>query len=129
MRFGQSGPSDEQIRNGKALLAVAFREMRKQGLLAKQNFMCCRSCGSHALWNTMGEQPGKYKGAVFYCKQDGDNLRESGKFYLGFGAADTDDDKETTIIGWMVQSALVKSGLQVEWDGSPGTRILVRFPL
>ena len=128
MRFGQSGPSEGEIRAGKALLAKAFKDLRKEGLIAKQNFMCCRSCASCSIWNDIDASPGKYKGAVYYCKQDGDNLRKSGKFYLGFGAADTDDNKVTALIGQLTKVVLEKHGLKVEWDGSAGTRILVRFP-
>lgn len=128
MRFGHPGPSEEEIRAGKALLAKAFKDLRKEGLIAKQNFMCCRSCASCSIWNDIDASPGKYKGAVYYCKQDGDNLRKDGRFYLGFGAADTDDDKVATLIGQLTKVVLEKHGLNVEWDGSANTRLLVRFP-
>lgn len=128
-RFGRRNyPSKGQLRAGKALLAAAFRHMRAHGLLARQNFMCCRGCAENALWNDIDANPGKYKGAVYYHHQDNDDLREKGEFYLGFGAADTDDNPTTVEVGEIVKKALEKFSLIVEWDGTARKRILVKFP-
>jgi len=56
-------------------LNKAFQLLRKQGLIAKQRFACCRGCAGCRLANDITEtldKGGKRPlGAVFYTKQDG----------------------------------------------------------
>ena len=43
-------------------LSMAFAKLRKQGYFAKQNFMCCQSCG----WAELSDEQAQK--AVFYNK-------------------------------------------------------------
>jgi hypothetical protein len=45
-------------------LTKAFAELRKNGYFAKQNFLCCQSCG----WAALSDE--EAKNAVFYHNQD-----------------------------------------------------------
>ncbi len=60
----------------KSKLTNAFKELRKEGYFAKQNFLCCQSCG----WAAMSDKESEK--AVFYHQQDNDDLKESGKCNL-----------------------------------------------
>ena len=59
----------------------AFRLMRKRGLLARMNFLCCSNCAGHELTNMAVDaiRSGKkkqddIKGCVFYHRQDAEAL-------------------------------------------------------
>ena len=52
--------------NKKENLNQAFKELRKLGYFARQNFMCCQNCA----WATV---PMDAKKVVFYHKQDADS--------------------------------------------------------
>ncbi len=115
-------------------LNVAFAQMRKQGMLARQRFLCCGSCACCALADLL-EQPKNQKkiGAVFYHKQDARNLDRGQDFYLGFGANEAlyKDEPETEAalaqdVAQKAVACLTAAGLTVEWDGSHHTRILVK---
>jgi len=55
-------------------ITAAFKTLRKQGYTARQNFSCCSSCA----WYELGEQ-GKNEKVVFYNRQSGAALRDSGR--------------------------------------------------
>ena len=90
----------------KLKLNKMFRELRKQGFFAKQNFWCCQLCG----WAVV---PKDKRDAAFYHKQDADDI-PSGRVHLawrGNGAA--------------ICKAAQAAGLVTNWDGTPGKRIEV----
>lgn len=91
----------------KSKLTQAFKDLRKAGYFARQNFSCCQSCA----WTEVpDEQADK---AVFYHRQDADDLKEQGSCYLAWSG----NAKE-------IISILKKNGLSVKWGGE-GKRILV----
>jgi hypothetical protein len=51
-------------------LTKAFAELRKNGYFAKQNFLCCQSCG----WAALSDE--EAKNAVFYHNQDYRDLKK-----------------------------------------------------
>jgi hypothetical protein len=99
----------------KEKLNKAFRELRKLGYTAKQNFMCCQNCAWHALSDE------EAKKAVFYHRQDSDSWGSYGKL---------DDD---LYLAWSGNAAeivavLRKHGLLVAHDGSANQRIVIQTP-
>lgn len=97
--------SKEELKSFKTKINTAFRELRKNGYVAKQNFTCCQSCG----W---AEMPEDNNLNVFYHAQDNDSLKERGDFYLS----------------WMGDGAKIaeifeNAGLLVGWEGSDAERI------
>ena len=72
--------------NKKANLNQAFKELRKLGYFARQNFMCCQSCAWAAV-------PMDAKKVVFYHKQDADQLNETGECCLAW-SGDRDEIAE-----------------------------------
>ena len=90
-------------------LSKAFAELRKNGYFAKQNFWCCQSCGWAALTDEQAER------AVFYNAQDYSDYKRGHDVYLSW-AGD----------GEFISQILTKHNLELEWDGSPSHRIIVK---
>jgi hypothetical protein len=116
------------------LLTTAFKRMRHEGLLARQRFLCCSGCAGYAMAERAEKlvdqgKRDKIKGCVFYHRQDADTLDEIGEVYLAYGELATTRHGKiglpTAEVGQMVTRILGEVGLAYEWDGNPGTRILV----
>jgi hypothetical protein len=91
-------------------LSQAFAQLRRDGYFARQNFMCCQSCG----WSEIPET--RRDKAVFYHAQD---YRDY-KYY-----------REDVYLAWagdgeFIINTLKNFGLDVDWDGDKGTRIMVK---
>lgn len=107
----------------KAPLNKAFRELRKQGINAHQNFWCCQNCGLHAL-----PESAERTGYVFYHAQDAQHLKDDGECYLAWGIGGDSikkTEKEVIAFGRLVVSILKGAGVKTEWDGTQGQRIKV----
>ena len=98
---GSEMTRDERINN-------AFKELRKLGYFARQNFMCCQTCG----WAEVPDD--KANRAVFYHRQDTEHFNRNGELYLAW-----DGDGNEII------KTFQSVGLTTEWDGSSDTRIKV----
>ena len=89
-------------------LTKAFKDLRKHGYFARQNFTCCQSCG----WSEVPED--KADKAVFYHNQDHHSYKEGGDLYLAWSGD-----------GNLICETLRMHGLQVEWEGTPDRRICI----
>jgi len=89
-------------------LSMAFAKLRKQGYFAKQNFMCCQSCG----WAELSDEQAQK--AVFYNNQDYRDFRNGGDIYLSWSGN-----------GYEIKSTLESFGLRVDWDGESSKRIVI----
>lgn len=88
-------------------LTKAFRELRKVGYFAKQNFTCCQTCA----W---AEVPDGVEKVVFYHNQDNETKKQGEPFHLAWSG----DGRE-------IQRILKKNGVKTKWSGSEDKRILV----
>jgi len=100
----------------RARLNSAFRDLRKSGFVARQNFTCCQSCGLAAL-------PKGTENYAFYHRQDAACLRDARKpdqvgVHLAWGGD-----------GEQVAAAMRRAGLTVDWNGSESRRIWVCEPV
>ena len=77
----------------------AFKELRKAGYVAKQDFACCMNCG----WSELGDIPK----AVFYSHQDTSRFKNYGELLLSW-----DGD------GSEIVRIFENAGLKVNWNGS-----------
>lgn len=111
----------------KARLTAAFKAIRQGKIVARQNFSCCGGCACAELGDFIKDRP-KYRGAVYFHRQDNDALKSHGEVYLGFGARPDAGDDAVVAIGNEAVACLRANGLEVEWDGTPIQRILVRLP-
>ena len=90
----------------------AFKEIRKEGVYARMNLMCCQTCA----WAAISEvHPEDDYPVIFFHGQDDQNLKDSGYVYLGHDGN----------AGDVAVPILEKHGLKVTWDGTDRQRILV----
>jgi hypothetical protein len=89
-------------------ITEAFKELRKLGYFARQNFWCCQSCA----WAAVPD--GKDK-VVFYHQQDKERLQKTGECHLAWSG----DGQE-------ICQVLNRHGITTEWDGTEHKRILMR---
>lgn len=115
----------------KDKLNAAFKLMRKAGILARQNFTCCGSCGNAEMSMMLAKMPekrsAKIKGVCFYHSQGNSRMNKGGDLYLQYSSKVDDDlDLGTVQIGHLVVSCLKEAGLGVEWNGKASETILVK---
>ncbi len=122
----------------KERLNEAFKDMRKAGLLARQNYLCCGSCAGYGIAGIFQERVDKdekmlekIKGSVFYHHQDTENLNNPNteSFYLRYGKISTSKNNETALsteeVGKIITEILTKHGIVCSWNGDADTCIEV----
>ncbi len=115
-------------------LNKAFRYMRREGLIARQSYLCCSSCADSKIASDVDDQSdtkrNKVKGACFYNKQNTEHARITGNLYLSYGPINTYTHGQvglgTQEVGKIVVKCLEEAGLVVEWNGDVQKRILVK---
>ena len=105
---------------GRALLAAAFRQLRKDGWWARMNHLCCQTC---LTYDTDDDKP-----YIGFHAQDDERIAEAGYTYLTHGPPVDNPDYDSTV--WSKRAVVVieSFGLTVEWDGTMATRIKVLLP-
>lgn len=109
----------------------AFKELRKEGILARANFTCCQTCGGYDLGVKADainkKKLGACKGWVFWHRQDNDRWDEDGTLTIAYTGADYKKKVIATTldIGVALFKALEKQGLKIDWCGSDDKRITV----
>jgi hypothetical protein len=101
----------EQIRK-------AFELLRKEGVIARMNFMCCSSCA-------LAELASLGKPVVFFNKQDNEDLKILEEVNIRYWHPD-ESEKSAKRLGEMVTSILTSCHINVEWDGDPSKTLYVR---
>ena len=108
-------------------LDEAFAELDRHGIVARQNFTCCQTCGHTEISYEIieAEQHRPVRGYVFFHWQDTESAVRSGYLYLAYGSV-SGKESESLVIAQEVVAALRRAGLDVDWDGSVRTRICIR---
>ena len=108
----------------KPLLKIAFKELRKQGIIAKMNFMCCSTCAGAAIATYLEglceEKRDKIKGCAYWHKQSESSFKENGMIYIQYGIVDTEYGEiglPTIKVGKMIVNTLKKHNIPVKWNG------------
>ena len=104
-------------------LDAAFAALEDAGIVARQDFACCGSCGFAEIGDEIGD-PTTADGFVFYHRQDTEHAVDGNGLFLAYGAM-APGDAATAAVGRRVVDALAASGLSPAWDGSVDTRIRV----
>lgn len=104
---------EERYKALKGKVQTAYKRLRRQGYVCRSTFMCCSGCACYEL----GAKYGDDHPYVFFHKQDAERASKGGPLYLAWGGN-----------GDEIADTLREEGLEVEWDGSDLTRILVRLP-
>lgn len=110
----------------------AFAHLRKKGIIARANFLCCQTCAGYDITQMAVKQVNEGKevnGCVFWHAQDEQDWQRSGSMHLAYGDMNSGEHGkiglETTEVGKIVVEALKKYNVPYEWNGSAGRRILV----
>jgi len=143
MRYSYEDRSrvENTIAENKEKLNNAFKLLRKAGLIARQNFGCCGSCGSYEIATKMEELLDKNKpvvGYVFFNRQNADALVSDGykpadgRLYLSYADGTTNKypnnaPVSTLDIGKMLLITLTSVGLLAEWNGDSDSCVIVRM--
>jgi len=102
-------------------LTDAFRALDAAGIVAREDFTCCRSCGVNDIGAEVPDGSPAH-GYVFYHEQDAGRAAVGGSLWLAFGMF---DQQSSARAGEQIAAALRAEGLQVDWNGSPDQRIQV----
>lgn len=135
--------------SARDVLGIVFGQLRKLGYLARMNFLCCAGCASYDLATRAAALKDKGKtvnGVVFWHRQDEDRYQESGRLFLRYGKASTqehgDIGKPTVEVGHEVVNLINKAAAEyaainarasgreeslvtVQWDGNESSCIEV----
>ncbi|OKK08236.1 hypothetical protein AMK26_04260 [Streptomyces sp. CB03234] len=102
-------------------VARAFAALDARGIVAREDFTCCRTCGM----SEIGEEgDASSRGFVFFHSQCTAGAAAGHGLYLLYGGFDGSEET-TAAIGREVVAALGEEGLTVDWDGSPEQAIIV----
>lgn len=88
-------------------LNKAFKALRKAGYFARQNFLCCQSCG----WAAIPQDTFK---VVFYHNQDNRSKKLGQPFYLSWNGS-----------GSEIVNILKENNVETKWSGKSHKRIEV----
>jgi hypothetical protein len=106
-------------------LDAAFAELDTAGILARQHFSCCGTCGAEEI-KVVVQQTKKAglaaRGFTFFHIQDTEHAVAGESLYLSYGSADADQDSSVAI-GHEVIEALQRHGLAPMWNGKHVHRI------
>ncbi|POX54817.1 hypothetical protein C3489_13120 [Streptomyces sp. Ru71] len=114
---GWSGPTDPDR------LTEAFAALERDGIVAREDFTCCHSCGMAEIGGEVRE-PEKTRGFVFFHHQGTRAAAEGHGLSLYYGGFDGSEET-TAAIGREVVTALQAAGLSTDWDGDPGRAVEV----
>jgi len=106
-------------------LDAAFDALEEEGIVARQNFTCCGTCGATKIWDEIEaaqDEGMTVEGYVFFHMQDTESAVEGQGLCLNYGACEQGEDAAVAI-GHRVVAALEAQGLRTEWDGRLEQRI------
>jgi hypothetical protein len=115
---------EDRIRELKTKIRTVFKELEKEGYLARMNYYPCRECADFALLDEAddAEIDGKIiKGLVHYTEQDEECLWENGFVYLCYRAFNGTGESSTLTkeLGEHLVETLKNAGVIVDWNGDP----------
>lgn len=108
-------------------LDAAFAALEAEGVVARQNFTCCGTCGASEIWDEIEEAQGEgltVHGYVFFHMQDTESAVEGHGLYLNYGACEQGEEAAIAV-GHRIVAQLEAHGLSVGWDGRWDQRISV----
>jgi len=106
-------------------LDAAFAALDAAGIVARQHFSCCGSCGAteiHDEMDKVAKDGTTVRGYTFFHVQDTEQAVEGESLFLSYGAPDRDRDAALAIAQEVV-AALKEQGLHPAWNGRHANRI------
>lgn len=111
------------------LLDRAFAELEARGVVCRQDFSCCGTCGSGEIREEMEHVRASgslARGYAYYHMQDTESAVEGHGLYLAYGAAE-EGELAAVRIGHEICDALRNQGLAPDWNGDLKLRIGVKL--
>lgn len=108
-------------------LDAAFAVLEEEGVVARQNFTCCATCGASEIWDEIEAAQDEgiaVEGYAFFHMQDTESAVEGHGLYLNYGACEQGDEAAVAM-GHRIVAALDDQGLATDWDGRRDQRIAV----
>lgn len=102
-------------------LTRAFEALDSAGVTARENFTCCRTCGTAEIG---AERAQGDRGFVYFHSQCTEGAAAGHGLTLLYGGFDGSAET-TTAVGHEVVAALTAAGLSAQWDGTPDRAITV----
>jgi hypothetical protein len=106
-------------------LDTAFAALEADGIICRQHFSCCGTCGSAEIWDEIAaaQETGRaVRGYVFYHVQDTEAAVEGHGLYLNYGAVE-DGEAAALAVARDSVAALEHHGLRTNWNGQWARRI------
>lgn len=102
----------------------AFAKLEKSGILARQNYWCCGTCGCDAIDDEMSKQSKRraVRGYAFFHEQDTESAAQGYGLMFNYGSLSGKKD-DSLAVGNQIVKALTASGLKPKWNGRLDTRI------
>ena len=108
-------------------LDAAFAALERQGVVTRQNFSCCGSCGALEIRTEMKNEEARgarVSGYAFYHAQDTESAVHGYGLCLNYGARE-DGKAAALAVGRQICEELERHGLTADWNGSWDRRIEV----
>jgi hypothetical protein len=110
-------------------LDAAFAALEASGVISRQNFACCGTCGAAEIWLEIDDakrlgRPAR--GYAFFHQQDTEAAVVGDGLYLNYGACE-DTSEAIIAVGQEIVQALEVKGLKTDWDGQLEKRIGVQM--
>lgn len=99
----------------------AFAALERAGIVARQNFTCCQTCGHVEIGDELDDRSVGY---TFFHQQDTESAVEGYGICLAYGAV-AESDEAAVAVARSVTEALEREGLTVTWNGTSQQRIQV----
>jgi hypothetical protein len=107
-------------------LVTALDALESKGIVARQNFTCCMTCGHTEIGDEVEqfeEAGGVARGYVFFHQQATDRVVVGDGINFAYGSAQQDVDSEE--IAGELADELRKVGLVVDWNGESSMCVMV----
>lgn len=106
----------------------AFWLLEKDGIVARQNFTCCQTCGHYEIEDEVAgaAKRRKVRGYTFFHTQDTERAAAGEGLFLAYGST-AGSEAATIDVARHIVAAIERAGLKADWDGSTATRIFVKL--
>jgi hypothetical protein len=107
----------------------AFADLNRRGIVARQNFTCCNTCGHAEIGEEIEAERKsgtKVIGYTFFHLQGTEGAVAHGDLYLAHGDL-AGDEAAGVKIGRAIVESLERHGLAVEWNGSFDKAVRVKL--
>lgn len=108
-------------------LDAAFTALNDAGIVSRQHFACCATCGTAEIHDEMAaaaKDGATVRGYTFFHIQDTEYAVEGESLFLSYGSADGSEDAGVAI-GREIVATLEEHGLHPSWNGRLANRILL----